>query len=67
MALFFLHGLILAAFLINQYPLKNSLILNSGTIIHIFNSLTRLKNICPANPGDFMWVGTTKVLILAYG
>ena len=67
-ASFFLDkSVILATFSINQYPLKNSSILDSGTTIHIFNNFARIKNIHPANPGDFVWAGTTKVLILGYG
>jgi len=56
-----------AAFSVNQYPLKNLSILDSGMTIHIFNNLARIRNIRPANPGDFVWAGITRVLILAYG
>src|SRR5215471_16178527 len=33
-----------AALAIDQYPLKNSAILDSGTTIHIFNEITRFLN-----------------------
>jgi hypothetical protein len=57
----------LGAFSIDQYPLKNSAILDSGTTIHIFNEITRFVNFRSADPGDFVWAGQHKVPIQGYG
>ena len=56
-----------AALSIDQYPLKNSSILDSGTTIHIFNEITRFLNFRQAPDGDFVWAGDSKVPILGYG
>ena len=56
-----------AAFSTNQYPLKNSAILDSGTTTHIFNEITRFLNFRAADPGDFVWAGKHKVPIQGYG
>ena len=56
-----------AALAIDQYPLKNSSILDSGTTIHIFNEITRFLNFRSATDGDFVWAGDSKVAILGYG
>ena len=56
-----------AAFTVDQYPLKNSAILDSGTTIHIFNELSRFNEFRTADPGDFVWAGETKVPIQGYG
>ena len=56
-----------AAFSVEQYPLKNSAILDSGTTIHIFNEITRFLNFRTADPGDFVWAGEHKVPIQGYG
>jgi hypothetical protein len=52
---------------IQKYPLRNSLILDSGTILHIFNEILRLINFRAAPPGDFVWAGDSKVAVLGYG
>jgi hypothetical protein len=57
----------LGAFSIDQYPLKNSAILDSGTTIHIFNEITRFVNLRSADTGDFVWAGQHKVPIQGYG
>src|ERR1700735_2058737 len=56
-----------AAFSTDQYPLKNSAILDSGTTTHIFNEITRFLNFRAADPGDFVWAGKHKVPIQGYG
>jgi hypothetical protein len=55
------------AFSIEQYPLKNSAILDSGTTIHIFNEISRFLNFRSAEYGDFVWAGEHKVPIQGYG
>lgn len=46
-----------AAFSVEQYPLKNLAILDSGTTIHIFNEIARFLNLRTADLGDFVWAG----------
>ena len=55
------------ALTIDQYPLKNSSILNSGTTIHIFNEITHFLNFQSTPDGDFVWAGDSRVAILGYG
>jgi Reverse transcriptase (RNA-dependent DNA polymerase) len=55
------------AFSTEQYPLKNSAILDSGTTIHIFNEISRFLNFRSADHGDFVWAGEHKVPIQGYG
>ena len=52
---------------INNYPLKNSAILDSGTTLHIFNQISRFLNFRAAPEGDFVWAGDHKIPILGYG
>jgi GAG-pre-integrase domain len=56
-----------AAFSIDQYPLKNSSILDSATTIHIFNEIARFIDFHTAPDGDFLWAGDSRVPILGYG
>lgn len=56
-----------AAFAVTQYPLKNSAILDSGSTIHIFNTMTRFNNYRAASPGDFVTAGDNVVAIQGYG
>ena len=56
-----------AAVPIDQYPLKNSSILDSATTIHIFNEIARFIDFHTAPDGDFLWVGDSRVPILGYG
>jgi len=56
-----------AAFSIDNYPLKNSAILDSGTTLHIFNQISRFLNFRAALEGDFVWAGDYKLPILGYG
>jgi hypothetical protein len=42
------------AFLINNYPLKNSAILDSGTTLHIFNQISQFLNFRAALESDFV-------------
>jgi hypothetical protein len=51
----------------NNYPLKNSAILDSGTTLHIFNQISRFLNFRAAPEGDFVWAGDHKLPILGYG
>jgi len=55
------------AFSINNYPLKNSAILDSGTTLHIFNQISRFLNFRTALEGEFVWAGDHKIPILGYG
>jgi hypothetical protein len=53
------------AFSINNYPLKNSAILDSGTTLYIFNQISRFLNF-RTTQGDFVWAGDHKIPILGY-
>jgi hypothetical protein len=53
-------------YILRQYPLKNSAILDSGTIIHMFNEIARFINFKPAPDGDFVLAGDHKVSIQEY-
>src|ERR1700722_12501929 len=54
-------------FLVENYHLKNSAILDSGTTIHIFNEISPFTSFRTADPGDFVWAGTEKVPTQGYG
>ena len=49
------------------YPLKNSAILDSGTTLHIFNTITRFLHFRTAAPEDCVYAGDVLVPILGYG
>ncbi|KAG7001233.1 hypothetical protein FOFC_03480 [Fusarium oxysporum] len=51
----------------DDYPLRNSVILDPGATISITNSPDRLAKLQPAIPGDCIWAGDRKLLILGYG
>ena len=51
----------------DEYPLKNSAILDSGTTDHVFNEISQFLNLTAALEGNYLWVGDTKVPILGYG
>ncbi|RKK11109.1 hypothetical protein BFJ65_g15101 [Fusarium oxysporum f. sp. cepae] len=51
----------------DNYPLRNSVILDPGATISITNSANRLARFQPAIPGDFIWAGDRKLPILGYG
>lgn len=55
------------AFAITQYPLKNSAILDSGSTIHIFNTISRFNNFRAAPAGDCVTAGNHSVPIQGYG
>ncbi|EED13614.1 hypothetical protein TSTA_098710, partial [Talaromyces stipitatus ATCC 10500] len=57
----------LAALSINEYPLKHSALLDSGSSIHVFNEIERFVNFRKATAGDFLWAGTHQVPVLGYG
>jgi hypothetical protein len=54
-------------FSVENYPLKNSTILDSASTIHIFNEISRFTDFRTADPGDFVWAGKEKVPIQGYG
>jgi hypothetical protein len=56
-----------SAFSINEYPLKNSAILDSGSTLHVFNEISRFVRFRTASAGDYIWAGETKVKIQGYG
>ena len=56
-----------SAITVSSYLLHKSVILNSGAIIHIFNTITRFLNYRHALPDDYLFAGDTQVLILGYG
>lgn len=56
-----------AAFSITQYPLKNSVILDSGSTIHIFNNNNRFTRFQQAEEGDYVFAGERRVPIRGYG
>ncbi|KAH7465077.1 hypothetical protein FOMA001_g13637 [Fusarium oxysporum f. sp. matthiolae] len=51
----------------DNYPLRNSVILDPGATISITNSANRLARFQQAIPGDFIWAGDRKLPILGYG
>ncbi|KAG6996633.1 Retrovirus-related Pol polyprotein from transposon RE1 [Fusarium oxysporum f. sp. conglutinans] len=51
----------------DNYPLRNSVILDPGATISITNSPDRLASLQPAIPGDCIWAGDRKLPILGYG
>ncbi|KAF7576644.1 hypothetical protein PtrM4_008840 [Pyrenophora tritici-repentis] len=58
-----------AAFSASQqgYPLKDAFILDSGSTTHICNDLSRIEDVRPSTPGDYIWAGSSKVWIRGYG
>jgi hypothetical protein len=59
---------LLAAFLVSQeYPLKHSAILDSGTTIHVFNDLSRFYDVRRAPRDHYVVAGDSWIPILAYG
>ena len=48
------------------YLLKNSVILNSDSIIHVFNEIIWFLNFCSAQSDNFFWVSDHKVSIQKY-
>jgi len=51
----------------NSYPLRNSIILDTGSTIDICNEISRFLNFKVATYGDFLYAGDVKVPILGYG
>ena len=51
----------------DEYPLFYSLILDSGTTLHVFNDLSRFYNLRKAPRGHSIVAGNSQVPILAYG
>lgn len=51
----------------DQYPLKYSFILDSGTTCHITNDPDRVYDFRLPTPGDYIWAGNSKVWIKGYG
>ena len=49
------------------YLLKLSIILDSGTIIYVFNDLSRFRNFRKAPRHHYLITGNTEGLILGYG
>jgi hypothetical protein len=56
-----------AALSVSSYPLRCSAILDSGTTIHIFNTITRFLNFRHAPPGDCVYAGDVIVPVQGYG
>jgi len=48
------------------YSLKNSIILDSDSIIHIFNEIIQFLNFCSAQSDNFLWADDHKVSIQSY-
>ncbi|KAG9383667.1 hypothetical protein A1F94_005578 [Pyrenophora tritici-repentis] len=63
------EGTMKAAFSASQqgYPLKDAFILDSGSTTHICNDLSRIEDVRPSTPGDYIWAGSSKVWIRGYG
>jgi hypothetical protein len=49
------------------YLLANSVILDSGATIHVFNKRSRFVTFTPAKLGDVLWAGDTQIPIQGYG
>lgn len=58
-----------AAFSVSNqgYPLRDAFILDSGSTTHICNNFSRLRNVRPSAPGDYLWAENTKFKIQGYG
>lgn len=54
-------------FHVNDYPLKDSVILDSGASLHVFNNRERFSNFRVAPSGDCVLTGDGKLPILGYG
>jgi hypothetical protein len=50
-----------------HYPLRDSVLLDSGATLHIFRDTSRLRNLRAAPAGDFFWSGTNQIPIDGYG
>jgi hypothetical protein len=50
-----------------NYPLKLSAILDSGSTLHIFNDLSRFRNLKKDPRNEYVIAGNSEVPILAYG
>ena len=50
-----------------EYPLKHSVLLDTGTTLHIFNNPDRFSGLQSAPYGDFLWAGEKKATIQGYG
>jgi hypothetical protein len=50
-----------------DYPLKDSFILDSGSTCHITNNPERIYNFRPPAHGDFIWAGNSQLWITGYG
>jgi Pol polyprotein, beta-barrel domain len=49
------------------YSLRDLIILNSGSIIYVFNNLSRFANFQKAARGDYLQADSSTVPILDYG
>ena len=49
------------------YPLKKLIILDLSFNINIINEKARLRRYKRAIPGEFIWAGDSKIIILKYG
>src|SRR5208337_453853 len=58
--------MIYAVFNSSLYPLKNLVILDSGTTLYIFNEISRFLNFRPVPKGDYVFAGDSQVPILGY-
>lgn len=56
-----------ATFHTSDYPLRDSVILDSGTALHIFNDKSRFVTFEPAEPGDGVYAGNKFVPVQGYG
>lgn len=52
---------------VNPYPLKLSTILDSGTTLHIFNDLSKFKNMRKAIGDETITAGSSDVRIIGFG
>jgi hypothetical protein len=50
-----------------DYPLRHSFILDSGSTCHITNTPQCAYNIRPTTHGDFIWAGNSKIWVSGYG
>ncbi|KAL2137577.1 hypothetical protein VTI28DRAFT_8991 [Corynascus sepedonium] len=60
-------SVVAAAFAGNEYPLKNSTILDSGATIHICNQISRFNDFRTAIEDRYLWAGNGRLRIRGYG
>jgi hypothetical protein len=56
-----------ASFVVSEYPLKMSFLLDSGSTRYIYNDLIRFQNLRPADKNNILQTGGYDILVKGYG